>query len=314
MKDTTTNKKQPRIAFIGTAPIAARLLEHLIEDGLPIEYVITQPDKLQGRKKKPVFPAVKQTALDHGLEVYQPEKIRSFMETMEKSPLDLIITCAYGQILPKAMLDYPAHGAINLHGSLLPKYRGGAPVQRAIWNAEPVSGVSLMQMDEGMDSGPVYAMKEMPIKGMNTDQLFDAMADEGFLLIKEWLPSILDGSAVAVAQNADEVTFAPVLKSEEEKLDLNQPDEKIIGQILAFAPKPGVYISIDGKKLKIFDADYQDTALEKGRFKKEGKSLLLGTGEGRLLLKRVQPEGKKEMDALSYLNGAGKALDGKEAD
>lgn len=304
---------QPNVLFIGTAEIAARILESLHHEKLHIVKVITQPDKAAGRKKKLVASPVKQMAQKLHLAIDQPAKIKDY-EIEANGPLDLIVTCAYGQILPQRILDYPKYGCINIHGSLLPKYRGGAPIQRAIWNGETTSGITLMKMDAGLDTGDMLAQREFPIEGKNSQEVFDLMAQHGAGLLSENLDTILSGKAMYQKQDDSLASYAPIIKAQEEELDLNQSNRQILGQILALSPAPGAYVRVDGKKLKILQAQLVEEKLEKGRFKAEKKRLLLGLGDQSLKILKVLPEGKKEMEIQSYLNGAGKGLEGKKVD
>ena len=223
----------------------------MLENDIHVCLVVTQPDKKKGRKQQLVYSEVKEVALEYDIPVFQPVKIKSDYQTILDFAPDLIVTCAYGQIVPKEVLDLPRYGCVNLHGSLLPKYRGGAPIQRAIWNGDTVTGMSLMKMAPKMDAGPVLAQKEIEILPTdNSTTLFDKMGICASELLLSHFEEICSGHAVYVEQDESQVVFSPVLSKEEEHIDLNQDDEHILNQIRAFANAPGAYVLLKGKKFK----------------------------------------------------------------
>lgn len=310
--------QEERIIFMGTPQIAADVLQRLIDEGRNVVLAVSQPDRPAGRKNRIEPTPVKQLAQAHQIPVFQPQRIKNDYEAIREARPDLIVTCAYGQILPEALLELPVQGCVNLHGSLLPAYRGAAPIQRALWDGQDESGMTLMRMEAGMDTGAVCAMKKMPITETDTTgTLFEKMGALAAGLLMEHLDSLLDGSAVFVPQDEENATYAAMLKPEEEALDFGADDLRMERQIRTFAPHPGAYVTFGGKKLKILEAVYEPglPASEErplGTLKKEGKkNLSLQLHAGRLLLKSVQPAGKGVMKAADFANGAGRALEGQ---
>lgn len=305
-----------RIIFMGTPKIASVVLETMLNNNIDVGLVVSQPDKKKGRKQTLVYSEVKQVAIDHDIPVFQPIKIREDYQTILDFKPDLIVTCAYGQIVPKEILNLPKYGCVNLHGSLLPKYRGGAPIQRAIWNGDTVSGMSLMKMAEKMDAGPVLAQKEIEItKDDNSTSLFDKMGVcAGELLLEKW-DEICSGKAQYVEQDESKVVFAPVLSKEEEHLDLSQEDVCIMNQIRAFSNAPGAYVFIHGKKFKILKAHYELFETKYCTLEKIGKNHLgFGLKNGTLVIDTCQMEGKPIMDCASFYNGQGRNLVGSQVE
>ncbi len=301
------------IAFMGTPQIAADVLQSLIDAGANISLVITQPDRPVGRKKKLTPSPVKELALKYGIPVFQPERIKKDYSVLEQAKPDLVVTCAYGQIVPQAVLDIPTYGCVNLHGSLLPEYRGAAPIQRAIWDGKKESGMSLMQMEKGMDTGGVMDVEKITIDPSdNTTTLFEKMGKAAGRLIVRNLDALLEGEGHFEQQDPEKATYASMISADEEKINFDLDDEQIVNQIRALSLEPGAYGLIGGKKLKILDAEYiPGSTAGKGKLLKEGrKAMSLSLSEGRLLLKRVQLEGKPAMDIAQFVNGAGQHLDG----
>lgn len=308
--------KDKHVIFMGTPAIAAKVLQALIDSEVHIDLVVTQPDKKVGRKQKVVFSPVKQLALEHQLPIYQPTKIRQDHQLILETPCDLIVTCAYGQIVPDSILQHPSHKCINLHASLLPAYRGGAPIQRAIWEGKKETGMTLMYMDSQMDAGDMIAQRSIAIdEEDNSTTLFDKMGDLACELLKENLDSLLSGEAQSRKQEPELVTYAPIIRREEEKIDLSKTDKEIIDQIRALANEPGAYVEVNGKKLKITQFKYikaENTHL--GTFTMPTKkSLAVDLHEGRLEILQCQLEGKPSMDIKSFVNGHGKNLVGQTA-
>lgn len=306
--------EKKHIVFMGTPPIAAKLLASLLErPDVIIDAVVTQPDRRTGRKQKLSPSPVKELALAHDLPVLQPEKIRQdFQELLTYTP-DLIVTCAYGQIVPQEVLDLPKYEAVNLHGSLLPAYRGAAPIQRAVWNREPESGMSLMRMVKKMDAGPVLDMEKIALAAdETTSTLFEKMGDAACVLLGRNLDTLVSGNADFKEQNEAEVSFAAMITREEEELDLSKTDAEIEAQIRALADEPGAYVIANGKKLKILKADYRAEKPEDlGLLRLEDrKHMSLSLHEGKLWLEKVQLQGKPVMDISAFVNGQGRSLDG----
>lgn len=296
-----------RIVFMGTPEISASVLEGIISSGYNVVAVIAQPDRPVGRKKILMPVPTKEVALRHNIPVYQPFKIRKEYEFVKDLNPDVIITLAYGQIVPQGLLDIPPLGCLNLHGSLLPKYRGAAPIQYALMNNDKVTGMTLMKMVKEMDAGEMYTKEEVIISEEdNSTSLFKKMAEAALKLILKELPTILEGKLVGVPQDESLVSFAPSIKPEEEKLDLNKSKEELHGYIRALSDVPGAYLYLEGLKFKIYRSQIISDELlaEVGQIvKADKKGLYLQTKNGLLALLDVQLEGKKRMDYMSFING-----------
>ena len=301
------DKTNARIIFMGTPSISSKVLEGLILDGYQIIAVIAQPDRPVGRKKilEPV--PTKVVAEKYNIPVYQPEKIRKEYDFVKELNPDLILTLAYGQIVPQGLLDIPKLGCINLHGSLLPKYRGAAPIQYALINSEKKTGMTLMKMVKEMDAGEMYATEEVEIADEdNATSLFEKMGDAALKLILRVLPDYLDGKLPGVPQDESRVTFAPSIKPEEEKIDLIKSKEEIVGLVRGLSEVPGAYLYFDELKLKIYRAQIVSNEIigEIGEIVKADKfGLHLQTNNGIFALLDLQLEGKKRMDYKSFING-----------
>ena len=301
------DKNNARIIFMGTPSISSKVLEGLILDGYKIVAVIAQPDRPVGRKKilEPV--PTKVVAEKYHIPVYQPEKIRKEYDFVKELNPDLILTLAYGQIVPQGLLDIPKFGCINLHGSLLPKYRGAAPIQYALINNEKKTGMTLMKMVKEMDAGEMYATEEVEITDEdNATSLFEKMGDAALKLILRVLPDYLDDKLPGVPQDESQVTFAPSIKPEEEKIDLIKSKEEIFGLVRGLSEVPGAYLYFDELKLKIYRAQIVSDEIigEIGEIVKADKfGLHLQTNNGIIALLDLQLEGKKRMDYKSFING-----------
>jgi methionyl-tRNA formyltransferase len=306
-------KDEIRIVFMGTPDFAVPSLEALLEDGYNVVGVVTQPDKPQGRKKILTPPPVKEAAVKHGLPVMQPQRLRlpeAVAELAQWQP-DVIVTAAYGQILPKAVLDMPQFGCLNVHGSLLPRYRGGAPIQRAIINGETVTGVTLMYMAEGLDTGDMIAKVQVPIEPEDTSgTVFAKLSTAGAQLLRDQLPLLLAGKVGRTPQNEDEATYAPNLTREDEKIDWNQSSQAIYNRIRGLVPFSGAFTLWDGNVFKIWAAKRPELGRESAGSEAPGTVLKLTdegievrTGNGSIWLTEVQPAGKKAMEAGQFARG-----------
>ena len=301
------DKKSTRIIFMGTPEISSHVLEGLILDGYNIVAVIAQPDRPVGRKKILTPVPTKVVAEKYNIPVYQPVKIRKEYEFVNELKPDLILTLAYGQIVPQGLLDIPTLGCINLHGSLLPKYRGAAPIQYALLNNEKVTGMTLMKMVKEMDAGEMYMTEEVNIdEEDNSTSLFIKMGEAALTLAKKALPLYLDGKLPGIPQDESLVTFAPSIKPEEEKIDLSKTKEEIFGQIRALSDVPGAYLYLDNLEIKIYKAKIISSEIvgEVGEIVKADKTgLYLQANNGLLALLDLQKEGKNRMDYKSFING-----------
>lgn len=303
--------KQVRTVFMGTPKIAKTLLENILQAGISIDLVVTQPDRKVGRKQQVVYSPVKECALDNAIPVFQPQKIKEDFDPILKIQPDLIITCAYGQIVPEEVLNAPRFGCVNLHGSLLPKYRGAAPIQRAVWNQDKESGMSLMKMVSEMDAGPVFSEERILLdEEETTSSLFDKMADAASRLLIRDFDKICREDASYTEQDKTLVTYAKKISKDDEKIDLSRSDQEIFAQIRALSLEPGGYVFIKKRKFKILEAHYHDQSISKplsflGKYK-NGYGLALHNGV--LEIVRCQMEGKPVVSGSDFANGQGRSL------
>ncbi|MNB66709.1 Methionyl-tRNA formyltransferase [compost metagenome] len=312
-----------KIVFMGTPQFAVPCLRMLVEEGFEVAAVVTQPDRPQGRKKVLTPSPVKAAALELGLPVLQPERMRRPEAVAELAAYEpeLIVTAAYGQILPKAVLDLPARGCVNVHGSLLPKYRGGAPIQRSIIDGEKVTGITLMYMAEGIDTGDMIAKIEVPIGDDDTSgTMFEKLSLAGRDLLKEWMPRLLKGPVATEKQDDSLAIYAPNLSRDDEKIDWNAGSREIYNRIRGLVPYSGGFTLWNGETFKVWQAANPDgQALSGSILVEEGsgeaetvpgtvlsagpKGIEVKTGDGSLLLLQVQPAGKKAMNAGDFARG-----------
>ena len=298
---------------MGTPDFAATILEGLINSGHDIIGVVTQPDKKKGRGQEISCSPVKELAARHGLTIYQPVKVKEqdFLDLMRELKPDAIIVAAFGQILPKALLDIPEYGCINVHASLLPKYRGAAPIQYAILDGEKETGVSIMYMDDGIDTGDIILQERLVIEPDETGgSLFDKMAALGARVLLVAMEQIEKGTATRTKQDHEQASYVKMMTKEMGHVDFSLPAVKIERMIRGLNPWPSAYTFLDGKTLKLWkaeveEADNADTDSRKPgeivEIRKDG--LVVNTGEGRLVIKELQLEGKKRMTADAFLRG-----------
>lgn len=299
--------KNKNIVFMGTPDFSVPILKMLIENTNVI-MVVTQPDKIVGKNKDVSFSPVKKLALEENIAVFQPVRIRKDFEELKKIDIDLIVTYAYGQIIPKEVLELPKYGCINVHASILPKYRGSAPIQWCLFNNDDVTGVTIMYMDEGMDTGDIIKIKEIPIlESDNVGTLHDKLSILGRDLLLEVLPTIFDKTNDRIKQG-ENYTLAPMIKREDERLDFNEEGQKIIGKIKGLNPWPLANIIINNQEIKVLEAQFVEKKIEKTSIIKEidKKSLGITCKDGIIYLKKVKPSGKKLMEINSFLNGIDK--------
>lgn len=297
--------KDLRVIFMGTPDFAVPVLQKLIEN-TKVVLVVSQPDGKVGRKQELVFTPVKQEALKNGIEVFQPVKVREDYESIINTPADIIITCAYGQIIPKEILDYPQLGCVNVHASLLPKYRGGAPIHHALINGDEKTGITIMYMAEKMDNGDIISQKEYKI--LNEDNvltLHEKLSKMGADLLINTLPSIIDGTNKRIKQNEDEVTFAFNIKREDERIDFNLNGEIILNKIRGLNPWPLANFLIDGVEFKVLEASFKERKVEGTSeiIEIDKKSFGISCNDGIIYLEKIKPFGKKVMDIKDFLNG-----------
>ena len=298
-----------KIVFMGTPEFAVPILEGLINN-YNVVGVVSQPDKRIGRHQVLTNTPVKELALKYDIPVFQPIRIREDYEDILNLNPDLIVTCAYGQIIPKAILDYPRLGCINVHASLLPKLRGGAPIHKAIIDDYGTTGVTIMYMDVKMDSGDIISQREVKILDSdNLESLHDKLSEVGTSLLLDTLPSIIDGSNSRTKQDEDEVTYAYNIKREEEHIDFSKTSREVFNLIRGLCPVPSSNAILDEKEMKIYKSiisskNYNGEYGEIVDITKEG--IVVKTGDAAIILTEVKPFGKKKMDANSYVNGIGK--------
>lgn len=310
------NKEALKLVFMGTPDISAKVFEAMILDGYKFVGLVTQPDRPVGRKGQLEKVPTKVVAEKYNIPVFQPIKIRKEYDFIKELNPDLIITLAYGQIVPQGLLDIPKYGCLNLHGSLLPKYRGAAPIQYALINGEKVTGMTLMKMVAAMDAGTMYAKKEVIIdEEDNSTSLFNKMAEAAKELILTALPKYIDGELPGEEQDESQVTFCPTIKPEQERLDLSLDIHDVLGWIRGLSDHPGAYFLLEDKKLKVFKAKIvNENSGNIGEIVRADKGgLIVQLKRGQLSLLELQKEGKNRMDYKSFLNG-NQGLLGKKLD
>ena len=300
------------IIFMGTPDFSATVLKGLLESKqYEILAVVTQPDRAVGRKKEIRMTPVKELALDYGLPIYQPEKLSKSAEldSLMNLNADGIVTAAFGQFLPSKLLD-SVNFAVNVHASLLPKYRGGAPIHYAIINGDKEAGVTIMEMVKEMDAGDMIARRAIPIEETdNVGTMFEKLALVGRDLLLESLPSYLAGDLKSVPQDKNQVTFSPNISPEEERIDWTKTNRQLFNQIRGMYPWPVAHTLLNGERFKIYEATPVEGAGQPGEILAIGKKeLIVAAGEGALSLKTVQPAGKPKMTIIDFLNGLGRQL------
>lgn len=304
-----------KIVFMGTPDFSVPVLKQIIDDGYEVIGVVTQPDRPVGRKKVLTPPPVKVEAEKQGIPVYQPEKIRQPDELEKVLALkpDLIVTAAFGQILPKELLDAPKYGCINVHASLLPELRGGAPIHYSILQGKEKTGITIMYMAEKLDAGDILTQVEVPITETDTvGTLHDKLSEAGSKLLSETLPKLLNGELNPIKQNEEEATFAYNIKREQEKIDWSKSGEEIYNHIRGLNPWPVAYTTFDRKVVKIWNSKKVKHAKseEPGTIiRLEEDGIVVASGNDTAVkITELQPSGKKKMPAEQFLRGAGSNL------
>ena len=301
--------KDIKVIFMGTPEFAVPVLQKLIEN-TTVTLVVTQPDKKVGRKQIVTSSPIKKLAEENHITVFQPCKIKEEYDLILNTPADIIITCAYGQIIPKIVLDYPRLGSINVHASLLPKYRGGAPIHHCLIKGDEKTGITIMYMAEKMDNGDIISQEEYTIlKTDNVGTLHEKLSILGANLLIKTLPSILNGTNERIKQEESKVSFAYNIKREEEALDFSKTGEELVNQIRGLNPWPLANTILLGKECKILEASFKEekqmspfgTVVEVTR-----NTLGISCKNGVLYVEKIKPFGKKEMGIQEYLNGVKK--------
>lgn len=303
------------VIFMGTPDFAVPVLDGLVDKGYDVQLVMTQPDRKVGRKQVVQQTPVKQAALRHGIQVLQPEKLSGSPELQTAIDLnvDLIVTAAYGQFLPTRFLNSVKIAAVNVHGSLLPKYRGGAPIQYAIKNGDDQAGVTIIEMVKKMDAGDMFAQASLPLtRDDDTGTAFARLSQLGAELLLDTLPHIIDGTATRIAQDEAQVSFSPNISKAEEALDITQTAKQVDQWVRALRPNVGGWVMLDGKRTKLWAVTPLDetTTAEPGTLLRSGKhEFVVAAGAGTVLsIDSLQPAGKAKQDVTAYMNGQGRQL------
>ena len=297
-----------KLVFCGTPGFAVPTLDRLVEAGFEVSLVVTQPDRPKGRGLELVASPVKQRAVQRGLPITQPERIKNhddFRGQLTDLKPDAIIVVGYGRIIPQWMLDLPALGNINLHASLLPKYRGAAPIQWAIAGGETITGVTTMKIDAGLDTGDVLLQEDLPIAPADTaETLAPMLAAVGADLMITTLEGIEAGTVRPHPQDPSQATLAPILKKEDGLIDFSRPAMEILNRLRGFQPWPGAHSKFRGKNLQVWQAALFDRALPSSELKVEGNRLLAGCREGTAIeILDLQLEGKKRTSGADFIRG-----------
>lgn len=297
--------KDKRVIFMGTPDFSVPVLEKLIEN-TNVVLVVTKKDAYVGRKKVLTESPVAICAHEHNIEVYKPNKLKEDYEYILNKKPDIIITCAYGSIVPKVVLDYPSYGCINVHASLLPKYRGASPIVASILNGEKETGITIMYMDEGIDTGNIIMSRSIEIEDNdNSLSLSNKLSLLGANLLIDTLPKIFEGENFDIPQDNEEATYVGMLKREDEHIDFNNSVENIKNQVRAFSPEPYAFINIDDTEYKISEVEIKKCDVSKiGIIVEVNKdSFGITAKDGIVYIKRIKPSGKKEMSVRDFFNG-----------
>lgn len=297
--------KDKRVVFMGTPDFSVPVLKKLIEN-TNVVLVVTKKDAYVGRKKVLTESPVAICAHEHNIEVYKPNKLKEDYEYILNKKPDIIITCAYGSIVPKVVLDYPSYGCINVHASLLPKYRGASPIVASILNGEKETGITIMYMDEGIDTGNIIMSRSIEIQDNdNSLSLSNKLSLLGANLLIDTLPKIFEGENFDIPQDNEEATYVGMLKREDEHIDFNNSVENIKNQVRAFSPEPYAFINIDDTEYKISEVEIKKCDVSKiGVIVEVNRdSFGITAKDGIVYIKRIKPSGKKEMSVKDFFNG-----------
>ena len=304
-----------RVIFMGTTEFSKVILQELVDQSYDVIAVVTQPDRPFGRKRILKAPVTKEFAMNHNIEVIQPNKIKNAIKEINELNADLIVTCAYGQIIPIEILDHPKHKSVNVHASLLPKYRGGAPIHWSIIKGDKVTGMTLMEMDEGMDSGAMISQRSVDIDHGDTmgdveKKLMEVSKD----LIKDDLKAYLKGDIKSEEQNKDQVTYAFTIQKEDELINFDQDVENVYNHMRGLIPWPVSYANLEGERVKFHQLEMQESKhkVKPGTImevQKDGIDIACQNGFVRIT--KIQPFGKPAMSASDFMNGFGETWKGK---
>jgi len=299
------DREDLKVIFMGTPDFSLPVLDGLIEN-YNVVAVVTQPDKEVGRHGELSESPVKKRAKEAGIPVLQPIKMRKEFQMILDYKPDLVVTCAYGQIIPAEIIDYPKYKCINVHASLLPKYRGGAPIHKAIIEGDSVTGVTVMYMDYGMDNGDILTKREIEIEYIDTaETLFDKLKIVGRELLLDTLPKLLNGEITSIKQIEEEATFAYNIKPEDERIDFCKTTREVYNHIRGLNSWPVAYTTLDEKRIKVWESkesSHRGTE-EPGTILSINDGIGIKTADGKVILTMIQPEGKKKMTSQDYING-----------
>lgn len=292
-----------KILFLGTPEFSAEILKRI-----PLKHTITavvsQPDRAKDRKGNLLPTPLKKYAVENGIKVYQFERIKKNVDELKAIDADIFITAAYGQILSQEIIDLPRYGIVNVHTSLLPRYRGSSPIQSAILNGDKVTGVTIMQTDVGMDTGDIILSQSVTIGDKTAGELTEELIEVGASLLAEALDEIEAGTAVKVKQDESGATKCKMIKDEDALINWLDSAENIYNKIRAFNPSPIAYSTLNGERIKIYRATLSDENGEAGQvLKADKKGIVVGCGKGAINITSLQPSGKKVMDVAAFLNG-----------
>lgn len=302
--------KDKKVIFMGTPLFATSILEMLIKE-TNVVAVITQPDKEVGRKRVITPSPIKKMAIENNIRVLTPYKIKDEIATINNIVCDIIVTCAYGQIIPEEILYHPKYKTINVHASLLPKYRGGAPIQRAIMNGEKETGITIMFTDKGIDSGDIIAKKSIDIDiNDNIETLSNKLSILGRDLLLETLPSVFDNTCKRIKQTNDECSFSPIIKREDEKICFNDKAINIYNKVRALSDI-GAYALVNDLIVKIYEVSIGGKSTKDIGVITIDKDICVSTLDNDIIIKKLQISGKKRVSAKEYLNGNLKELKGE---
>lgn len=294
-----------KIVYMGTPEFSVGPLREIVKD-YDVEMVVTQPDKLVGRKKVLTPSKVKEFALEKGIKVFQPTKIREdYQEIIDLKP-DLIVTCAYGQIIPKELIELPKYGCINIHASLLPEYRGGAPIHHAVMDGKDKTGITIMYMNEKMDEGDILYQKDIDILDTdNTSTMFNKLSILGSEMIRDFIPRLIDGDITPIKQDNSKATYAYNISKEDEKIDFNNTSLNVFNKIRGLSEAPGGYAFLDDKRVKIFSSKIGNSTkgLPGEIINIYDDGIGVRTSDSEIILTDIQIEGKTRELVKNYLNG-----------
>lgn len=303
-------REKLRVVFMGTPSFAVPILEGLINN-YEVVLVVCQPDRKKDRKGNVIIPDTKVVAISNNIPVFQPVRVKDDYQTILDYNPDLIVTCAYGQFIPKEVVEYPKYGCINVHGSLLPKYRGGAPIHWAIINGEKVTGMTVMAMDKKMDAGDIISQRSLEIgEDEILDSLYKRMSILGRDLLLDTIPSIIDGTAKYYPQDESEVTFGLNVQKEEEKIDFSKTSLEVKNLVRGLNSVPGAYCILDGKRLKVYEVSILSDSVNDYPcgyiVRVDNEGIIVRCGDGYIKILDIALEGKKRCLVKDYFNGIDK--------